>query len=153
MTEQLVAPRRPLTWLAAKVAAIREEAVASRTLVLEVPGWPGNLAGQHVDVRLTAVAAGGDDGSAVGPGARGLLQARAVSVTAVSASPLTAANQGCDPRRARSDQRPKKRRHDMVLPVLLSRGRCGVDQAGDAEHILNRSSRNGVRRKEGTGLF
>jgi ferredoxin-NADP reductase len=54
VTEQLVAPRRPLTWLVAKVAAIREEAVASRTLVLEVPGWPGHLAGQHIDVRLTA---------------------------------------------------------------------------------------------------
>jgi ferredoxin-NADP reductase len=25
-----------------------------RTLVLEVPGWPGHVAGQHVDVRLTA---------------------------------------------------------------------------------------------------
>jgi ferredoxin-NADP reductase len=25
-----------------------------RTLVLEVPGWPGHRAGQHVDVRLTA---------------------------------------------------------------------------------------------------
>ena len=24
------------------------------TLVLDVPGWPGHLAGQHVDVRLTA---------------------------------------------------------------------------------------------------
>ena len=24
------------------------------TLILEVPGWPGHLAGQHVDVRLTA---------------------------------------------------------------------------------------------------
>jgi ferredoxin-NADP reductase len=28
-----------------------------RTVVLAVPGWPGHLAGQHVDVRLTA-----DDG-------------------------------------------------------------------------------------------
>src|SRR5262245_59791234 len=26
----------------------------ARTLVLDVPGWPGHLAGQHVDVRLTA---------------------------------------------------------------------------------------------------
>ena len=25
-----------------------------RTLVFDVPGWPGHLAGQHVDVRLTA---------------------------------------------------------------------------------------------------
>jgi ferredoxin-NADP reductase len=26
----------------------------TRSLVLEVPGWPGHVAGQHVDVRLTA---------------------------------------------------------------------------------------------------
>ena len=25
-----------------------------RSLVLDVPGWPGHLPGQHVDVRLTA---------------------------------------------------------------------------------------------------
>src|ERR687892_652556 len=27
---------------------------SATTLVLDVPGWPGHLAGQHVDVRLTA---------------------------------------------------------------------------------------------------
>lgn len=27
---------------------------SARSIVLDVPGWPGNLAGQHVDVRLTA---------------------------------------------------------------------------------------------------
>jgi len=32
----------------------RAEARAARTLVLRVPDWPGHLAGQHVDVRLTA---------------------------------------------------------------------------------------------------
>jgi ferredoxin-NADP reductase len=32
----------------------RDETAAARTLVLAVPGWPGHLAGQHVDVRLTA---------------------------------------------------------------------------------------------------
>src|SRR5690349_24718059 len=26
----------------------------AKTLVIDVPGWPGHLAGQHVDVRLTA---------------------------------------------------------------------------------------------------
>jgi ferredoxin-NADP reductase len=36
------------------VVEIREETSAARTLVLEVPDWPGHLAGQHVDVRLTA---------------------------------------------------------------------------------------------------
>jgi ferredoxin-NADP reductase len=32
----------------------RTETASARTLVLDVPGWPGHLAGQHVDVRLTA---------------------------------------------------------------------------------------------------
>lgn len=27
---------------------------SARSITLDVPGWPGNLAGQHVDVRLTA---------------------------------------------------------------------------------------------------
>jgi ferredoxin-NADP reductase len=39
------------------VATVREtrtEAPNVRTLVLDVPGWPGHEAGQHVDVRLTA---------------------------------------------------------------------------------------------------
>jgi ferredoxin-NADP reductase len=43
-----------LTWLAADVAAAREETPRVRTLELDVPGWPGHRAGQHVDVRLTA---------------------------------------------------------------------------------------------------
>jgi ferredoxin-NADP reductase len=33
---------------------MREETASARTLVLEVPGWPGHLAGQHLDLRLTA---------------------------------------------------------------------------------------------------
>jgi ferredoxin-NADP reductase len=43
-----------LTWLVARLAGIREETATARTLVLDVPGWPGHLPGQHVDVRLTA---------------------------------------------------------------------------------------------------
>ena len=38
----------------ARLAAARDETATARTLVLDVPGWPGHLAGQHVDVRLTA---------------------------------------------------------------------------------------------------
>ncbi|HZM26724.1 MAG TPA: hypothetical protein VFB89_05175, partial [Gemmatimonadales bacterium] len=30
------------------------ETPRARTLVLDVPGWPGHRAGQHLDVRLTA---------------------------------------------------------------------------------------------------
>jgi ferredoxin-NADP reductase len=34
--------------------ALRDETPTARTIVLDVPGWPGHRAGQHVDVRLTA---------------------------------------------------------------------------------------------------
>jgi ferredoxin-NADP reductase len=43
-----------LNWRAAQVAGLRAESPTARTLVLDVPSWPGHLAGQHVDVRLTA---------------------------------------------------------------------------------------------------
>jgi ferredoxin-NADP reductase len=43
-----------LTWLPATIAEVVEETPRVRTLVLDVPGWPGHRAGQHVDVRLTA---------------------------------------------------------------------------------------------------
>jgi hypothetical protein len=36
------------------VAEVRRETVRARTLVLDVDGWAGHKAGQHVDVRLTA---------------------------------------------------------------------------------------------------
>lgn len=31
-----------------------DETPRAKTIMLEVPGWPGHIAGQHVDVRLTA---------------------------------------------------------------------------------------------------
>jgi ferredoxin-NADP reductase len=43
-----------LIWSVATVTAVVDETARVRTLELEVPGWPGHLAGQHVDVRLTA---------------------------------------------------------------------------------------------------
>jgi ferredoxin-NADP reductase len=33
---------------------IRNETPSAKTLVLDVPDWPGHLPGQHVDIRLTA---------------------------------------------------------------------------------------------------
>ena len=36
------------------MAEVREETPSARTLVLDLPDWPGHLPGQHVDVRLTA---------------------------------------------------------------------------------------------------
>ena len=43
-----------LTWRVATVTAVVDEAPRVRTLELEVPGWRGHVAGQHVEVRLTA---------------------------------------------------------------------------------------------------
>src|SRR5437763_15793763 len=45
---------RRLVWRVARLAEARDETPTARTLVLTVPGWPGHLAGQHVDLRLTA---------------------------------------------------------------------------------------------------
>jgi ferredoxin-NADP reductase len=46
--------RAPLAWRVATVLELVDETARARTLVLDVPGWPGHAAGQHVDVRLTA---------------------------------------------------------------------------------------------------
>lgn len=46
--------RRRLTWQVATVSDVRRETATARTIVLDVPEWPGHLAGQHLDVRLTA---------------------------------------------------------------------------------------------------
>ena len=43
-----------LSWRTGTVVALRDETPRARTIALDVPGWPGHLAGQHVDVRLTA---------------------------------------------------------------------------------------------------
>jgi ferredoxin-NADP reductase len=48
---------RRLPWRVAEVAKIVDETPRVRTLILNVPDWPGHLPGQHVDVRLT-----GEDG-------------------------------------------------------------------------------------------
>ncbi|WP_371673600.1 FAD-binding oxidoreductase [Streptomyces sp. NBC_00289] len=44
-------------WRRAQLVERRPQNATARTLVFSVPGWPGHLPGQHVDVRLTA-----DDG-------------------------------------------------------------------------------------------
>ena len=55
--ERLTSRRVAVTWRVATVTEVRPETEHATTLVLDVPDWPGHLAGQHVDVRLTA-----DDG-------------------------------------------------------------------------------------------
>jgi ferredoxin-NADP reductase len=43
-----------LTWRVAGIVEVVAETPRVKTLVFDVPGWPGHRAGQHVDVRLTA---------------------------------------------------------------------------------------------------
>jgi ferredoxin-NADP reductase len=43
-----------LTWRVADVVDVVPETPRVKTILLDVPGWPGHRAGQHVDVRLTA---------------------------------------------------------------------------------------------------
>ena len=46
-------PQR-IVWRLATVVDVVPETPRTRTLVLDVPEWPGHRAGQHVDVRLTS---------------------------------------------------------------------------------------------------
>lgn len=46
--------RTSATWHAATVAATHAETATARRIDLDVPTWPGNDAGAHLDVRLTA---------------------------------------------------------------------------------------------------
>lgn len=46
--------RRRLTWQVATVVEVAQETPTVRSLALDVPDWPGHLAGQHLDIRLTA---------------------------------------------------------------------------------------------------
>jgi ferredoxin-NADP reductase len=48
---------RIIAWRPAEIREVIRETPSAATLVLDVRGWPGHRAGQHVDVRLTA-----DDG-------------------------------------------------------------------------------------------
>jgi ferredoxin-NADP reductase len=41
-------------WRVGTVVALHDETPTARTIALKVSDWPGHIAGQHVDVRLTA---------------------------------------------------------------------------------------------------
>ena len=51
--ERTALPGR-LTWQIGEVVARQEETARTASLTFAVSNWPGHLAGQHVDVRLTA---------------------------------------------------------------------------------------------------
>ena len=44
----------PVRWRLGAVLQVIEETPHAKTVVLEVPDWRGHVAGQHVDIRLTA---------------------------------------------------------------------------------------------------
>ncbi len=48
------AARVPRGWQVATVSRLIEETARAKTIVLDVPGWAGHVAGQNVDVRLKA---------------------------------------------------------------------------------------------------
>ncbi|SFD00600.1 Ferredoxin-NADP reductase [Nocardioides terrae] len=48
------APRIRNRWHKATLIGLHSQSQHARTLALRVPGWPGHLPGQHVDIRLTA---------------------------------------------------------------------------------------------------
>jgi ferredoxin-NADP reductase len=48
------AVRGRLTWQVAAVDEVVDETPRVRTIVFDLPDWPGHRAGQHLDVRLTA---------------------------------------------------------------------------------------------------
>ena len=48
------AVRGRLNWMLGEVVELIDETPRVRSVVLDMPHWPGHLAGQHVDVRLTA---------------------------------------------------------------------------------------------------
>ena len=73
-------------------AALRDETATARTIVLDVPGWPGHLPGQHVDVRLTAA------GRLLGP-------------AVATRSPRAPGR-----RPGRADRRAARRRRGLALP-------------------------------------
>ena len=43
-----------LTWQVGSVVDTKQETPGVKTIVVDIPGWRGHAAGQHVDVRLTA---------------------------------------------------------------------------------------------------
>jgi ferredoxin-NADP reductase len=43
-----------LNWHLSTVVALRDETATARTIALQVLDWPGHVAGQHVDLRVTA---------------------------------------------------------------------------------------------------
>jgi ferredoxin-NADP reductase len=53
-TDIVTPTRQRLQWKTAEIREIIDETPSIKSLILNVPNWPGHRPGQHVDVRLTA---------------------------------------------------------------------------------------------------
>ncbi|WP_411698682.1 ferredoxin reductase [Conyzicola sp.] len=53
MTTTASAPN-PSVWKVGVVASVNTETPTARSIMIDVPGWGGNAAGQHLDLRLSA---------------------------------------------------------------------------------------------------
>jgi Oxidoreductase FAD-binding domain len=51
---RLSTPATAAAWRLGTVTGLIEEARHAKTILLDVPSWPGDIAGQHLEVRLTA---------------------------------------------------------------------------------------------------
>ncbi len=54
LLERLTLARVPIVWHTTSVLEVVEETAHAKTILLDVPDWSGHVAGQHVDLRLTA---------------------------------------------------------------------------------------------------
>jgi ferredoxin-NADP reductase len=54
LLERLIRRGPRLIWRTATVREVVPESRSARTVILDVPDWPGHRPGQHVDLRLTA---------------------------------------------------------------------------------------------------
>ena len=121
---------RALRWAVADVASVVDETARVRSLALDVPGWPGHLPGQHVDVRLTAEdgyqaqrsysIASPPDGGRVDDHGRGARRRRGLAV------PRRGAARGRQARAARPDRRL------LRVGAASSAGRCCSSRAARA---------------------
>ena len=129
-------PRR-LQWQVAEVRDLIEETPRVRSLVLDLPDWPGHKPGQHVDVRLT-----GEDGYraqrsysiASAPEANNvILTVERIEDGEVSPYLSIDVQQGRPVRIARADRRAFRLDRGAGRPALPDRGRLRHRAAdGDA---------------------
>ena len=125
-------------WHTATVASVAQETPNARRIVLDVPTWPGNDAGQHLDLRLTA-----QDGyqatrsysiASAGDGTRVIL---AVDRVARRRGLTVPGRRGRGRRRARG-ARAARWLLRLAPPTASTRRRCSSSRVGRASSRCSR---------------